>query len=105
MAFRTTVHCLLLFLLPFFIIKLLVDKVCKRGDGIGGTETFLGTANDLEDCVDKVIAENKHYNGASFKDCNGDIDCTNNCFAETNMDDWNDNHLLISCLFAGKIFS
>ena len=91
--------------ITFFIIKLLVDKVCKRGDGIGGTETFLGTANDLEDCVDKVIAERKNYNGASFKDCNGDIDCTNNCFAETNMDDWNENHSLMSCLFAGKIFS
>ena len=84
---------------------MLVDKVCKRGDGIGGTETYLGTANDLEDCVDKVIAENSNYNGASFKDCNGASDCTKNCFAESKMDDWNDNHLLISCLFAGKIFS
>ena len=83
---------------------MLVDKVCKRGDGIGGTETFLGTANDLEDCVDKVIAENRHYNGASFKDCNGASDCTGNCFAEFEMDDWNDNPLFSSCLFAGKIF-
>ena len=93
--------------ITFFIIKLLVDKVCKRGDGIGGTETFLGTANDLEDCVDKVIAERKNYNGASFKDCNGASDCSGykNCFAEFEMNGWDEKEDFESCLFAGKIFS
>ena len=94
------------FLLPFFIIKLLVDKVCKRGDGIGGTETYYGSGqSSLDECVQKVMAYYPNANGASFKDCNGASDCNGNCFAEFEMDDWNDNQLFMSCLFAGKIFS
>ena len=107
MAFTTTLHCLLLFVFPSFIIKSLVDKICNRGDGKGGTDDYIGKANDREDCVSKVIASQPNANGATFKDCNGASDCSGykNCFAEFEMNGWDEKEDFESCLFAGKIFS
>ena len=109
MAFTTTLYCLLLFVLPSFIIKLLVDKICARGDGKGGTDTYIGKANDREDCVSQVKASKPNANGATFKDCDksGSSICSGykNCFAEFEMNGWDDKEDFESCLFAGKIFS
>ena len=75
---------------------------CKNGDGIGGSETHIGKLNTMEDCIKKVKAAHPNANGVTMvhpcSEAPDDPNC-GNCFAEFDMDDWNDSKNHRACKF------
>ena len=43
-----------------------ISGVCKKGDGIGGEEKFLGKVTTMEKCIDKVKETIPDANGATM---------------------------------------
>ena len=75
---------------------------CKNGDGIGGSETHIGKLNTMEDCIKKVKAAHPNANGVTMRHpCSEapDDQYCGNCFAEFDMDDWNDSKNHRACKF------
>ena len=77
-------------------------KICKNGDGIGGQETLIGKSITMEDCIRKVKAAHPNANGVTMvHPCSeaADDPYCGNCFAEFDMDDWNDSKRHRACKF------
>ena len=64
------------------------------GDGVGGTEAYVGTAADVQECTALVQAETPEANGATYSNTGG-----NNCYAEFGMNAPNSNTGWQTCLF------
>jgi hypothetical protein len=70
------------------------------GDGIGGTEQYVGTTRSAMDCVDLVTTRFPlTANGATFRN---DLSAgSNDCYAEFGMVSSNGNNVYQTCKFTG----
>ena len=89
--------------ISYLLFILILSKgTCKNGDGIGGPETLLGKTNTMEDCIKKVQTAHPNANGVTMvhpcSEAADDPYCSN-CFAEFDMDDWNDSIRHRACKF------
>jgi hypothetical protein len=64
------------------------------GDGVGGTESFVGTAADVQECTALVQAEAPDANGATYSNTGG-----TQCYAEFGMNGPNDSTAWQTCMF------
>ena len=71
-------------------------SVCKLGDGKGGSEEQLEGKFTKGSCILAVKEQHPDANGATM-----DADCPNTCrcFAEFEMESWDDRDDLESCMF------
>ena len=69
----------------------------EPGDGIGGSESYIGDAGSARECMQMVASQQPSANGATY--CNQD-DCTR-CYAEFGMTGNNGNAAYQTCLMTG----
>lgn len=70
----------------------------EAGDGIGGSESYIGDAASSQACMQMVSAQQPTANGVTY--CNA-VDCGTRCYAEFGMTGNNGNDSWQTCLLTG----
>merc|ERR1712159_163403 len=65
------------------------------GDGVGGSESYVGDANGAQECVQLVLDTSTEANGATFSATGA----SNACYAEFGMTGANDSTSWQTCMF------
>ena len=69
-----------------------VPPECEMGDGVGGTEEYISSAETISECIDIVKSERPNANGATMS-----ANLPGSCYAEFGMEESNGSESWMTC--------